>query len=67
MHWRAITKVTNPYPGLGYLFLCVANDNKIDVPAAGELIKKAVDAYVNHWNEMIKIDKREKVKRMEEG
>ena len=44
----------NPYPGLEYLFLCVVNDNKTDVPTAGELIKQAVDAYVAHWRTLIR-------------
>ena len=46
--------VTNPYPGLEYLFMCVVHDNKTDVPTAAELIKKAVDAYVEKWRSLVK-------------
>ena len=43
-----------PYPGLEYLFMCVVHDNKTDVPTAAELIKKAVDAYVEKWRSLVK-------------
>ena len=49
--------MANPFPGLAYMFLCVCNDNKVDVPTAARLIKAAVDAYVVEYESLIKIIK----------